>query len=490
MSDITKLSILELKEKLASKEITSVELTKAYLAKIKKEQYNAFLTICEESALASASESDSRIAAGKARKLEGIPLAIKDNFCTKGVKTTCASKMLENFIPPYESTVTQNLWDEGAVMLGKVNMDQFAMGSANMTSNFGNVINPLKRSSDDKKLVPGGSSGGSATATAANLCAASIGSDTGGSIRQPASFVNAVGVKPTYGRCSRWGTVAFASSLDQAGPITKTVADAALMLDVMSSYDDKDSTSANVENQDFSADLDKGVKGLKIGIPKEYEMEGMDESIIKVWEDSKNALKARGAELVEISLPHTKYAAPTYYIIACAEASSNLARFDGVRYTHREVEEGDTLKDMYMKTRAAAFGEEVRKRIMVGTYVLSSGYYDAYYTKALKVRRLISEDFDKAFKSCDAILTPTTPNAAFGMDEKLTSVQIYHNDVFTVAANLAALPAISIPAGLNQDNLPLGIQVMTPRFTEDLMFQVANSIEKQGLVDKSKLCYH
>lgn len=481
MSDITENTITELKEKLTKKEISATELTKLYLDKIKKinPELNAYILVTEEEALKSAAKADKNINNGTARLLEGIPLGIKDNFCTKNIKTSCASYILDGFTPPYESTVTHNLWDNGAIMLGKLNMDEFAMGSANITSFHGAAVNPIKANNSDKKLVPGGSSGGSAAAVAANLCAAAIGSDTGGSIRQPASFTALTGLKPTYGRCSRLGLIAFASSLDQASPITKNVADNALMLNSMAGYDPQDSTSKKIDVEDFTKDIGKDIRGLRIGIPKEYYLDGLDPEIITSWENAMNLLKKQGAEIIEISLPHTEYAAPTYYIISTAEASSNLSRYDGVRYGLRVADKGDSLDNLYVKTRSAGFGDEVKRRIMVGTYVLSSGYYDAYYKKAQKLRRLITEDFDSAFNKVDTILTPTTPNAAFAIDEKPTTLEMYHNDIFTVSANLAGLPAISIPSGVNKHNLPLGVQLISPLFSEALLYRVAHNVERE-----------
>ena len=482
MTDITNNTITILRQKLLNKEISATELTKEYLQKIKahNSKFNAYVTVTEEQALAMAKIADQNIASGKARLLEGIPLGIKDNFCTKNIKTTCASHMLDNFVPPYEATVTQNLWNSGAILLGKLNMDEFAMGSSNITSYYKPVVNPIKAQNSDKNLVPGGSSGGSAAAVCADLCAAAIGSDTGGSIRQPASFTDTVGLKPTYGRCSRFGLVAFASSLDQAGPITKNVADSALMLSSMGSFDPNDSTSKNIPNEDYTSDLGQDIKGLKVGIPREYRLDGLDDAIIKMWDDAAQRLKEQGAEIIDISLPHTQYAAPTYYIISTAEASSNLARYDGVRYGLRVSDAGDSLDEMYIKTRSQGFGEEVKRRIMIGTYVLSSGYYDAYYIKAQKLRRLISDDFNAAFKQVDVILTPTCPNSAFAIDAKPTTLEMYHNDVFTVSANLTGLPAISVPFGKDKADLPLGVQLISPLFSEKLLLKTAQKLEKNN----------
>jgi aspartyl-tRNA(Asn)/glutamyl-tRNA(Gln) amidotransferase subunit A len=491
MTDITKLSLLEAKAALLKKEFSAKELTQSYITNIKQNEgrINSFITQDLEAALEKAVKADEQIAQGEVGLLTGLPIGIKDNFCTKGVLTTCASHILHNFTPTYESTVTSNLWRNGAVMIGKLNMDEFAMGSASSNSYYGQVNNPLKRNNDEKILVPGGSSGGSAAAVAANFCAASIGSDTGGSVRQPASFTGLVGFKPSFGRCSRWGMIAYASSLDQAGPMTKTVGDSALMFSAMAGFDPKDSTSANVAVPDFNQLAKQDIKGLKVGIPKEYQIDGMDSQIKKLWEEGAEMLKKAGAEIVEISLPMTKYADPTYYIVATAEASSNLARFDGVRYGLRICDEGDSLDDMYEKTRAAGFGKEVKKRIMVGTYVLSAGYYDAYYTKALQTRRLIKEDFDKAFEQVDVILTPTTPNDAFSKDEKLSTIEMYLNDVFTVAANLAGVPAISIPAGLSARGMPLSLQLLAKPFAEETLFKAALNLEEALNFKQHKLNY-
>ena len=491
MTEIVKKNLAALKEGLENKEFSATEVTQAYLDNIKKynTQINAYVTICEKSALEQAKISDSKIAKGENSVLEGIPLGIKDNFCTKNIRTTACSKMLEKFIPPYESTVTSNLWQDGAVLLGKLNMDQLAMGSANLTSYFGPVINPIKRSTDDKELVPGGSSGGSSAAVRGYLCAGALGSDTGGSIRQPAAFTGLVGMKPTYGRCSRWGVVAFASSLEQAGPITHTVLDNALLLNSMAGYDKKDSTSLQKDKEDFTQDMSLGVKGLKIGIPHGGRLDELNEDITRVWKNAIEALKKMGAEIVDISLDNMKYAAPTYYVIASAEASSNFARFDGVRYGFRTEQKTTSLDDLYIKTRSEGFGEEVKSRIMTGAYVLSSGYYDAYYKKAEKVRRLISDDFIKAFKNVDAILVPSTPNEAFALDEKPDLIEMYYNDIFTVSANLTGIPALSIPAGLSKSNLPLGVQVLAPRLQEKLIYRVANSLEKEIAFDPSKLLF-
>jgi len=428
-------------------------------------------------ALDAADAADKCIAAGEARTLEGLPIAVKDLFCTKGVQSTAGSKMLKGFVPPYESTVTQNLFDQGMVMLGKTNLDEFAMGSANITSFYGDVKNPWKRA-DGKDVVPGGSSGGSSSALAADLCLAALGTDTGGSIRQPASFTGTVGFKPTYGRCSRWGVVAFASSLDQAGPMTKSVRDAAMLFEVMGGHDPKDSTSSSRAMPNVQAALGGSIEGKKIGLPKEYRADGMDAEIDALWEKGAKLLRDAGAEVVEISLPHTKYALATYYIVAPAEASSNLSRYDGVKYGHRSFEKGDSIDTLYEKSRSEGFGDEVKRRILIGTYVLSAGYYDAYYLKAQRVRGLIIQDFKQAFEKVDAILTPTAPSAAFALGEEVDPVTMYLNDVFTVPASLAGLPAMSLPAGLNKDGLPLGLQLIGASYDEEGLFTVASALEE------------
>ena len=472
MSNIIDLSLSELVLNIKNKKISSNEVTSTYVERsIKSKNLNSYNEETFDTALKKASEFDSKPDFNK--KLPGIPMAVKDLFCTKNIKTTASSKILNNFIPTYESTVTQNLWNDGAILLGKLNCDEFAMGSSNETSYFGNVISPI-----DKDLVPGGSSGGSASALAAKLTPATIGTDTGGSIRQPASFTGTVGLKPTYGSCSRYGIVAFASSLDQAGPMTQNVKDAALLLEVMSSFDNKDSTSVDFKRPLYSKDLSKDIKGKKIGIPKEYRVDGMTQEIEKLWEDGKNYLKDSGAEIIDVSLPHTKYALPTYYIVAPAEASSNLARYDGVKYGFRL--EGDNLIDMYEKTRSAGFGDEVKRRIMIGTYVLSSGYYDAYYLKAQKVRRLIKNDFNNVFQKVDAILTPSTPSSAFKIGDKSNDpVSMYLNDIFTVPVNLAGLPGISIPAGLDKKGYPLGLQIIGKSFDEQNILNISYSMEEK-----------
>ncbi|WP_372502056.1 Asp-tRNA(Asn)/Glu-tRNA(Gln) amidotransferase subunit GatA [Tistrella mobilis] len=472
-------------EALAKGDISSRELTRAHLdAMAVTRSLNAFVVETPEIALARADEADARRARGEARgPMDGVPVAIKDLFCTEGVATTASSKILDGFVPPYESTVSANLKAAGAVMLGKTSMDEFAMGSANITAATGPVRNPWGPEGD-AFLVPGGSSGGSAAAVAARSAIAATGSDTGGSIRQPAAYCGLVGLKPTYGRCSRWGMIAFASSLDQAGPITRTVEDAAIMLGAMAGHDPKDSTSADIAVPDFRAAVNRGVKGLKIGIPKEYRVDGMPAEIEKLWADGVAMLKAAGAEIVDISLPHTKYALATYYIVAPAEASSNLARYDGVRYGHRTKANVSSLAEMYEKTRAEGFGREVKRRIMIGTYVLSAGYYDAYYLKAQQVRTRIAADFAAAFDQVDAILAPTAPSAAFRFGEKMDDpVQMYLTDVFTVPASLAGLPAISVPGGIGESGLPLGLQVIGRSFDEETVLAVGRAIEEASGFD-------
>ena len=480
MSDLNKMTLADARNNLRAGEITSVELTEACLSEIEGSgTLNAFVHNTPEIAMDQAQAADARIAAGDAPSMCGLPIGIKDLFCTKGVPSQAASRILEGFKPEYESTVSQNLFDAGAVMLGKLNMDEFAMGSSNETSVYGDVVNPWKV--DDRNLTPGGSSGGSASAVAADLCLAATGTDTGGSIRQPAAFTGIVGIKPTYGRCSRWGIIAFASSLDQAGPMTKSVRDAAIMLEAMCGHDPKDSTSADLAVPNFEAMLTGDIRGKVIGIPKEYRMDGMPAEIEKLWENGTAMLKDAGAEIRDISLPHTKYALPAYYVIAPAEASSNLARYDGVRYGHRAtLEAGDGIVDMYEKTRAEGFGHEVQRRVMVGTYVLSAGFYDAYYNRARKVRALIKKDFDDVFAAgVDAILTPATPSAAFGLGEMKDAdpVQMYLNDVFTVTVNLAGLPGISVPAGLDSQGLPLGLQLIGKPWEEGDLLNTAYALE-------------
>jgi len=475
MTAIVKYTLIELVNKIKSKEISAVDATNAYVERIQKsKKLNAFVTETLESALEQAKKADE--INQKDGALSCAPIAVKDLFCTKNVQTTASSKILKNFIPTYESTVTSKLWDQGAFLLGKLNCDEFAMGSSNETSAYGNVINPYKNNNDD--LVPGGSSGGCSSAVAADLTSATVGTDTGGSIRQPAAFTGIVGLKPTYGRCSRWGIVAFASSLDQAGPMTKDVADSALMLDVISGHDEKDSTSANVKKGEFLKNLNKDIKGLKVGIPKEYIVDNMPKAIQSLWDKGIELMKDSGAIIKNISLPHTKYALPTYYIVAPAEASSNLARYDGVKYGFRAP--GKDLIEMYENTRAQGFGNEVKRRIMIGTYVLSSGYYDAYYLKAQQVRRLIKNDFDSAFNEVDTILTPTAPSSAFKIGDKTEDpIAMYLNDVFTVPVNLAGLPAISLPAGMDEYGLPLGLQLIGKSFDEQTVLNAAYALEEK-----------
>jgi len=472
MSDIIDLTLVELVDKIKKKEISSKEVTAAYVDRSQKsKKLNTYVTEDFEIALKKADNFDKN--PNYEKKLPGIPIAVKDLFCTKNLRTTAGSKILGNFIPTYESTVTENLWNAGSILLGKLNCDEFAMGSSNETSFFGNVQNPV-----GENLVPGGSSGGSASALAAKLTPTTIGTDTGGSIRQPASFTGTVGLKPTYGSCSRYGIVAFASSLDQAGPMTRDVKDCSLLLEVMSSYDRKDSTSVDFKRGNYLKELNNSIKGKKIGIPKEYRVEGMPKEIEDLWQKGINIIKEAGAEIVNISLPNTKYALPAYYIVAPAEASSNLARYDGVKYGFRS--KGENLIDMYEKTRSEGFGNEVKRRIMIGTYVLSSGYYDAYYLKAQKVRKLIKNDFDEVYKKVDAILTPSTPSSAFKIGEKTNDpVSMYLNDIFTVPINLAGLPAISIPAGIDSKGYPLGLQIIGKAFEEQNILNIAYSIEKE-----------
>ncbi len=483
MSELTKLTIAEARDALADGELTAAELTEAHIAAVEKVRpLNAFLVETPEKALEMAKAADARRGSAEAGVLNGIPLAIKDLFCTEGVATTAGSHILEGFTPTYESTVSAKLWREGAVMLGKANMDEFAMGSSNMTSAFGPVESPWRRPGDNRALVPGGSSGGSAAAVAARCALGATGTDTGGSIRQPAAFVGIVGFKPTYGRCSRWGLVAFASSLDQAGPMTRSVRDSAIMLRAMAGYDPKDSTSVNRPVPDYEAALTGDVRGLKVGIPKEYRIDGMPEEIESLWRRGIDWLKAAGAETFDISLPHTKYALPTYYIVAPAEASSNLARYDGVRFGLREP--GESLDEMYEATRGAGFGAEVKRRVLIGTYVLSAGYYDAYYNKARRVRTLILNDFRQAYEKVDVILAPTAPSEAFAVGEKMDDpIAMYLNDVFTVPSSLAGLPAISVPAGLGAEGLPLGLQLIGRAFDEETVLRVADVLEQAAGFD-------
>jgi len=472
MSNITSLTLTELVKNIKDKKLSSLEITKAFIERSEKsKELNTYITEDFSSAINKAKKFDEK--PNFDLKLPGIPIAVKDLFCTNGVKTTAGSKILNNFIPTYESTVTQNIWDQGGILLGKLNCDEFAMGSSNETSFFGNVQNPI-----DKNLVPGGSSGGSSSSLAANLTPVTIGTDTGGSIRQPASFTGTVGLKPTYGSCSRYGIVAFASSLDQAGPMSKNVKDCSLLLEVISSYDSKDSTSIEFKRNNYSKELTNNIKGKKIGIPKEYRVDDMPNEIEELWKKGIEYIKECGAEVVDISLPHTNYALPTYYIVAPAEASSNLARYDGVKYGFRT--KGENLIDMYEKTRSDGFGNEVKRRIMIGTYVLSSGYYDAYYLKAQKVRRLIKKDFDEAYNKVDAILTPSTPSSAFKIGEKTNDpISMYLNDIFTVPVNLAGLPALSIPAGVDKKGYPLGLQIIGKAFDEQTILNIAYSMEEK-----------
>jgi aspartyl-tRNA(Asn)/glutamyl-tRNA(Gln) amidotransferase subunit A len=480
LTDLTDLTLADARSGLEKKKFSAVELTKAHVEAIEKARsLNAFIVETPDRALAMAAESDALIAKGEARPLEGVPLAIKDLYCTKGIQTTAASHILEGFIPPYESTVTANLWRDGAVMLGKLNLDEFAMGSSNETSYFGSVTSPWRRSGSNVKLVPGGSSGGSAAAVAARLCLGATATDTGGSIRQPAAFTGTVGMKPTYGRCSRWGIVAFASSLDQAGPIARNVRDTAILLRSMAGHDPKDTTSVDTPVPDYEAAIGASVAGKTIGIPKEYRLDGMSEEIEKLWNEGISWLRAAGAKIVPISLPHTRYALPAYYIVAPAEASSNLARYDGVRYGLRVP--GKDIVDLYANTRAAGFGKEVRRRVMIGTYVLSAGYYDAYYLRAQKIRTLIKRDFETVFAAgVDAILTPATPSAAFGQGEKGATdpVEMYLNDVFTVTVNMAGLPGIAVPAGSSSEGLPLALQLIGRPFEEETLFSLGSVIEQ------------
>jgi aspartyl-tRNA(Asn)/glutamyl-tRNA(Gln) amidotransferase subunit A len=480
MTDLTSLTLAQARDALRKKEFSASELTEAHLAAIERARaLNAFVLDTPDRARAMARAADGRLAKGEGGPLEGLPLGIKDLFCTADVRTTASSQILENFVPHYESTVSANLWRDGAVLVGKLNNDEFAMGSSNETSYFGPVASPWRRRGSDAKLVPGGSSGGSAAAVAAKLCVGATGTDTGGSIRQPAAFCGIVGLKPTYGRCSRWGIVAFASSLDQAGPFARSVRDCAILLRSMAGPDPKDTTCADLAVPDYEKAVGASIKGMRIGIPKEYRMSGMSAEIETLWQRGALWLKDAGAETVDISLPHTKYALPAYYVVAPAEASSNLARYDGVRYGLRVP--GRDVVDMYEATRAAGFGKEVRRRVMIGTYVLSAGYYDAYYLRAQKVRTLIKRDFEDCFaKGIDAILTPTTPSAAFAIGEKgrADPVEMYLNDIFTVTVNMAGLPGISVPSGLDAQNLPLGLQLIGRPFEEETLFKLGAVIEQ------------
>jgi aspartyl-tRNA(Asn)/glutamyl-tRNA(Gln) amidotransferase subunit A len=485
LNSLTELGVAQIRDGVANGDFSAVEVAQAFNANVAaaQEALNAFIIATPEKAIEAAQATDAKRAKGEALgKMGGVPIGMKDLFATFDVQTTAASHMLEGFKPQYESTVSQKLWDAGAGMLGKLNLDQFAMGSSNETSYFGNVISPWKRNDGgNAALAPGGSSGGSSSALAARLCPAATGTDTGGSIRQPAAFTGTTGIKPTYGRCSRWGVVAFASSLDQAGPMARSVQDCAIMLEAMAGFDAKDSTSLDLPVPNWEAALSGDMKGKKVGIPKEYRVEGLDEDVSKSWDDGIAWLKDAGAEIVEISLPHTKYALPTYYIIAPAEASSNLARYDGVRYGLRDLPDGANLQDMYAATRAAGFGPEVKRRILIGTYVLSAGFYDAYYTQAQKVRALIAQDFAKAFEQCDVSLAPTAPSAAFGLGENVDDpLKMYLNDVFAVPASLAGLPAMSVPAGLNREGLPLGLQVIGKAFDEQGVLNAGLALEQRA----------
>jgi aspartyl-tRNA(Asn)/glutamyl-tRNA(Gln) amidotransferase subunit A len=482
LTDLTKLTLAEARDGLAAKKFTATELTQAFIKAIDaaNPHLNAYVLPTPDHALAQAKASDERIAKGDARPLEGLPIGNKDLFCTKGIRTTACSRILDDFKPTYESTVGQNLWDAGAVMLGKLNNDEFAMGSSNETSAFGPVVNPWRRTrggkKDNAKLVPGGSSGGSSAAVSANLCLGATATDTGGSIRQPAALTGTVGIKPTYGRCSRWGIVAFASSLDQAGPLAKTVRDAAILLRHMAGHDPKDSTSVDMPVADYEAEIGRSVKGLRVGVPKEYRVDGMSAEVDALWQKGIAWLKDAGATIHDISLPHTKYALPAYYIVAPAECSSNLARYDGVRYGLRVP--GKDLIDTYEATRAAGFGKEVKRRVLIGTYVLSAGYYDAYYLQAQKVRTLIKRDFDDAWSDVDVVLTPTTPSPAFGFGEKAGDpIAMYLEDIFTVTVNMAGLPGISVPAGLSGEGTPMGLQLIGKPFDEGTLFRAAQVIE-------------
>jgi len=480
MTDLTRLTLAQARDGLKAKEFTSVELTQAHVDAVARAKHlNAYIVETPEKALDMAKKSDAKLAKGEGGALEGLPLGIKDLYCTEGVQTTAASHILEGFIPQYESTVTTQLWRDGAVMLGKLNLDEFAMGSSNETSYFGPVVSPWRRKNSDAKIVPGGSSGGSSAAVAAHLCLGATATDTGGSIRQPAAFTGTVGIKPTYGRCSRFGIVAFASSLDQAGPITRNVRDCAILLRSMAGHDPKDTTSVDAPVPDYEQAVGASVKGKVIGIPKEYRLDGMSPEIAALWDQGMAWLRAAGAEIREISLPHTRHALPAYYIVAPAEASSNLARYDGIRYGLRKT--GKDIVDLYEKTRAEGFGKEVRRRIMIGTYVLSAGYYDAYYLRAQKIRTLIKRDFDLAYESgVDAILTPATPSPAFAQGEKGSAdpVEMYLNDVFTVTVNMAGLPGLVVPAGMSSDGLPLGLQLIGRPFEEETLFSLGEAIEQ------------
>jgi aspartyl-tRNA(Asn)/glutamyl-tRNA(Gln) amidotransferase subunit A len=484
MTDLTDLGIAGIRDGVRDGSFSARDVADAFIVKVSKAKaLNAFLVETPEHAIAAATAADTSRAAGETLKpLAGVPIGMKDLFCTKGVTTTAASHILEGFTPTYESTVSQNLWDAGAGMLGKLNMDQFAMGSSNETSAFGNVISPWKRNDGgNASLAPGGSSGGSSSAVAARLCPGATGTDTGGSIRQPAAFTGISGIKPTYGRCSRWGTIAFASSLDQAGPMARDVRDCAILLEAMAGFDSKDGTSLQLDVPKWEAGLSASLAGLRVGIPKEYRVDGMPEEIEALWQKGIEWMKDAGATIVEVSLPHTKYALPAYYIIAPAEASSNLARYDGVRYGIRDLPAGSGLQDMYAATRADGFGPEVKRRIMIGTYVLSAGYYDAYYTQAQKIRTLIARDFEKAWETCDVLLTPTAPSAAFALGEKSADpIAMYLNDVFTVPSSLAGLPAMSVPGGLDKHGLPLGLQIIGKPLDEQGVLNAGLAIEQRA----------
>lgn len=483
MSDVTELGVKAIRDGVVAGDFSAREVAEAFNANVAAaSELNAFIVATPDAALEAAGRVDADRAAGKALgTMAGVPIGMKDLFATRGVQTSAASHILEGFKPQYESTVSAKLWEAGAGMLGKLNLDQFAMGSSNETSYFGNVVNPWRKAGSNAALAPGGSSGGSSAAVAARLCPAATGTDTGGSIRQPAAFTGITGIKPTYGRCSRWGVVAFASSLDQAGPMARDVTDCAIMLEAMAGFDPKDATSLDMPVPEWTANLSADLKGKKVGIPHEYRMDGMDAEIAKSWDDGVAWLKDAGAEIVDISLPHTKYALPAYYIIAPAEASSNLARYDGVRYGLRELPDGANLQDMYAETREAGFGAEVKRRILIGTYVLSAGFYDAYYTQAQKVRTLIARDFANAFNDCDVILAPTTPTAAFALGDKTSDpLSMYLNDVFAVPASLAGLPAMSVPAGLNGDGLPLGLQIIGKAFDEQGVLNAGLAIEQRA----------
>ena len=483
MTELTELGVRAIRDGVAAGDFSAREVAQAFNANVAAAaDLNAFITATPEMALEAAGRVDADRAAGKSLgAMAGVPIGVKDLFATRGVQTSAASHMLEGFVPEYESTVSQKLWDAGAGMLGKLNLDQFAMGSSNETSYFGNAINPWRRAGADTPLTPGGSSGGSSAAVAARLCPAATGTDTGGSIRQPAAFTGITGIKPTYGRCSRWGVVAFASSLDQAGPMARSVEDCAIMLEAMAGFDAKDSTSLDLPVPAWTASLDAGLAGVKVGIPREYRVEGLDADIARGWDEGIAWLKDAGAQVVDISLPHTQYALAAYYIVAPAEASSNLARYDGVRYGLRELPQGANLQEMYAATRAAGFGDEVKRRIIIGTYVLSAGFYDAYYNQAMKVRTLIQRDFEQAFTQCDVILTPTTPTSAFALGEKTTDpLAMYLNDVFSVPASLAGLPAMSVPAGLDKDGLPLGLQIIGRPLDEQGVLNAGLAIEQRA----------